>query len=377
MFKKWSAYLLLLLISSQGVYAQVEKAEAELKQMMEKLHVVGLSVAVVKDDKIIYSNAFGLKNIENNIPLAKDNLFRIASISKSFSATAIMQLVEAKKLSLDDDVTNLLGFKVRNPHFPDKPITLKMLLSHTSSINDSAGYFNYDAIDPEKNNGSTKCYSDYEPGTAFKYCNLNYNLIGSIIEKASGERFDNYIKQHILNPIGVYAGYNVDSLDHNKFVTLYTYDKNSGEFKEAKRAYEPNTAILKNYKLGYSAYSFSPTGGMKISASDLAKVMLMHMNKGTYNGVQIISKNSAEQMQFPLVKTDDGRYYGYAIANRQSKDFVDGNLMIGHTGSAHGLLSAMFFNPEKKYGFVIISSGCMPGKVTTDGINILYKNFIK
>jgi len=388
LLRTYSAYLLVLFFCFCGynVYAQVDKAETELKQMMEKLQVAGLSVAVVKDGKIVYSNAFGLKNIEQQTPLAKDDIFRIASISKSFSATAIMQLVEAKKLSLDDDLSDLLGFKIRNPHFPDKPITLKMLLSHTSSINDSAGYFTYDAIDPEKNNGSTKCYSDYEPGTIFKYCNLNFNLIGSIIEKASGERFDNYIKQHILNPLGVYAGYNVDSLDRNKFVTLYTYDKKNKEFKESKTAYIANRKIWNDYKLGYSAYSFSPTGGMKISASDLAKVMLMHMNKGTYNGVQLISKKSAELMQSPLVETGTGGYYGYAIRRYQSPELVGNNLLVGHTGSASGLYSAMFFNPDKKFGFVVISSGSLPDsydipfsmrQVLVDGMNILYNNFIK
>lgn len=381
-------YLLLLffLIGRYEVYAQLDKAEVELKQMMEKLRVAGLSVAVVKDGKITYSNAFGLKNIERNMPLATDDIFRIASISKSFCATAIMQLVEAKKLSLDDDVSDLLGFKIRNPHFPDKVITLKMLLSHTSSINDSAGYFNYDAIDPEKNNGGTKCYSDYEPGTTFKYCNLNFNLIGSIIEKASGVRFDNYIKQNILDPIGVYAGFNVDSLDREKFVSLYTYNKKSNEFDESKTAYVANRKIWNDYKLGYSAYSFSPTGGMKISASDLAKVMLMHLNKGNYNGKQIISKSSAEQMQSPLVETGTGGHYGYAIRLYQSPELAGNNLLVGHTGSASGLYSAMFFNPKKKFGFVVISSGSLPDSydmpfafrsVLADGINILYNNFIK
>ena len=385
-FKTISIYLLLLLMSSQVTYAQADKAEAELKQMMEKLRVAGLAVAVVKDGKISYSNAFGLKNIENNTPLAKDDLFRIASISKSFCATAIMQLVEAKKLSLDDDVSDLIGFRIRNPHFPDKVITLRMLLSHTSSLNDSDGYFNYDMIDPAKNNGKDKCYSNDEPGSTFKYCNLNFTLIGSIIEKASGERFDNYIKKHIIEPLGIYAGYNVDSLDKQKLVSLYTYNKKTDSFTESTKAYMPNRNVWKNYQLGYSAYSFSPTGGMKISAPDLAKVMLMHMNKGTYNGVQIISKNSATQMQTPSTDTGTGDYYGFAIRIRKSPKLAGDHLLVGHTGSASGLYSAMFFNPDKKFGFVIISSGSLPDtyeipfemrRVLVDGINILYDNFIK
>jgi CubicO group peptidase (beta-lactamase class C family) len=170
---------------------------------MEEAPVTGLSVAVVKNNRIIYTHAFGVKDRETNSPLTTDCLFRIASISKSFSATSIMQLVENKKISLDDDVSDLMGFKVRNPKFPETVITLRLLLSHLSSINDSQGYFTLDAINPEKNKDWAKCYNNYEPGKGYQYCNLNFNMVGTIIEKYSGERFDQYVKQHILDPLGL------------------------------------------------------------------------------------------------------------------------------------------------------------------------------
>ncbi len=88
-----------------------------------------------------------------------------------------------------------------------------MVLSHRSGINDSQGYFTLDAINPAKNPDWAKCYNDYEPGKGYRYCNLNYNMVGTIIEKISGERFDQYVKHHILDPLGLYGGYCVDSLD--------------------------------------------------------------------------------------------------------------------------------------------------------------------
>ena len=109
--------------------AQPAKAEAGIEAIMKEYPVTGLSVAVVKKNKIIYMHAFGEKDRETHAPLTTDCLFRIASISKSFSATSIMQLVEAKKLSLDDDAGKLIGFRLRNPNFPDKVITLRMLIS--------------------------------------------------------------------------------------------------------------------------------------------------------------------------------------------------------------------------------------------------------
>lgn len=372
-------YLLVFLsFITISTFAQKEKAEAEIDSIMKKRSVVGLSVAVIKDGKLSYAHSFGLKNVENNTPLTDESIFRIASISKSFSATAIMQLVEAKKLALSDDFSSLVGFKVRNPKFPETIITLKMVLSHTSSINDSEGYFNLDVINPAKNPNWAKCYNNYAPGAGYQYCNLNFNMVGAIIEKISGERFDQYIKHHILDPLGLYAGYCVDSLDRNKFVTLYEYDGKSKKFTAAPAAYNPRSEEISNYKLGYSTPIFSPTGGMKISATDLAKYMTMHMNFGKYGKVRIISKKSAKIMQ---TKLSDDENYGLALWT--SDQLIPGKTMVGHTGSAYGLYSAMFFNPKEKFGIVVITNGCNPTysngfcDATRESLNALYSNLIK
>jgi CubicO group peptidase (beta-lactamase class C family) len=358
--------------------AQNEKAEGDFKTVMEKYSAIGASVAVVKDGKIIYTHSFGLKDLENKKPLSDQDIFRIASISKSFSATSIMQLVEAGKISLNDDFGDLVGFKIRNPKFPDQKITLKMALSHTSSLNDSQGYLNLDVINPDKNPDWAKCYNDYAPGSKFDYCNLNFNLIGTIIEKKSGERFDNYVKNHVLKPLGLYAGYCVDSLDSTRFVNLYEYHADTKTYTPSPTAYAPRRTEVANYIMGYTTPVFSPTGGMKISATDLAKYMIMHMNYGTASGVKIISKKSAKKMQTAL-SDDEG--YGFAI--RTADNLIPGVKLKGHTGSAYGLYSTMFFNPKEKFGFVIITNGI--NATYTDGfpdfsraaINSLYQAFIK
>lgn len=367
-----------LLSCSIAVFAQNEKAESDLREIMKKLDVVGLSVAVVKKGEIIYKNSFGLKDINTKAPLSDTDIFRIASISKSFSATSIMQLIEAGKLSLDDDFSDLVGFKIRNPKFPDKVITLRMIMSHTSSINDSQGYFTLDAINPSKNPDWAKCYSDYAPGAGYRYCNLNYNMVGTVIEKLSGERFDNYVKNHILNPLGLYAGYNVDSLDASRFATLHEYDATTKTFKPSPAAYNPRREEIRNYTMGYTTPIFSPTGGMKISATDLAKYMSMHMNMGKYKGKRIISKKSAKLMQTKIADEE-----GYALALTNLDDLIPGKKMVGHTGSAYGLYSAMFFHPKEKFGIVVITNGCNPAytkginDVLRAGVNSLYENFIK
>lgn len=357
---------------------QEAKAAAALQTMMKELNAVGLSVAVLKDGEIIYTHSFGLKDIESNTLLTDQNIFRIASISKSFSATSILQLAEAKKLSLDDDFSNLVGFKIRNPKYPETIITLRMIMSHTSSINDSRGYFSLDSINPAKTANWKKCYNDYEPGKGYQYCNLNYNMVGTVIEKLSGERFDQYVKHHILDPLNLYGGYCVDSLNNHLFATLYEYDDSTKKFIAAPNAYHPRRAEISNYVMGYSTPIFSPTGGMKISATDLAKYMTMHMNYGKYKGIRIISKKSSKTMQTKIADEE-----GYGLAIMTLDDLIPGKVMKGHTGSAYGLYSAMFFHPKEKFGIVVITNGCSPGydsglnKVTKTAINILYENFIK
>lgn len=360
-----------------NLFCIAQEPATVLKQIMEKYKAVGLAIVVVKDNHIVYDTAFGYKNVDEKALLTNKDIFRIASISKSFSATAIMQLVGQKKLSLKADVSKLVGFTVRNPKFPNQPITLEMLLSHRSSINDSRGYFTLDSLNPVTSINWQNSYSAYAPGSRYQYCNFNFNLIGAIIERVSGERFDQYIKTHILDPLGLYGGYDADNLDKSLFANLYEYDSASQNYNVATDAYASKEAQLKNYTLGYSTPIFSPTGGMKISATDLAKYMVMHMNFGKGNGKRIIPEKLSKLMQKPI-----SHELGYAMAIMNFDDLVEGTHLTGHTGTAYGLYSAMFFNPQKKFGFVVITNGCNAGDVdavnpiSKDCLQYLYKTFI-
>ncbi len=341
----------LLFTTAFSLKAQ-DSTTQRLTQLMQDYPVMGLSVAVVKEGKVVHTQALGWKE-EGKEPLETTDLFRIASISKSFTATALLQLVEKKVISLDDDVSDLIGFRIQNPKFPDTVITLRMLLSHTSSINDQQGYFTLDAIHPEKNASWQGAYNAYAPGKGYEYCNLNFNLAGAILEKYSGVRFDAYIQENILQPLDLYGGYDVDQLDKSRFATLYAYQRDSAKFTASPAAYISKSEELKTYVPGYSTPIFSPTGGMKISAPDLAKYLLLHMNYGKVGTTRIISTANAKAMQTPL-STDEN----YGLALWKTDVLLPGVELVGHTGSAYGLYSALFFNPEEKYGFVVISNGC-------------------
>ena len=353
-----------------------EKAfEKDIEAYRKEVGNVGMAVAVVKGGEIVYHNQFGVKNLETQEPIAEDDLFRIASISKSFSATSIMQLKEQGLVSLDTDVSELAGFPIRNPKYPETVITLEMLLFHTSSLNDSEGYFTLDVINPATNPKWQNCYNDYAPGEGYEYCNLNFNLVGTFIEKLSGERFDQYVVNHVLKPLGIYGGYCVDSLDRSKFVSLYNYI--DGKYVEEPDAYEPRSERIAAYKFGYDTPVFSPTGGMKISACDLARYMMMHMGWGTApDGTKIIEEEDSRSMQ-----TERSAPEHYGLALEHCFDRIPGVELVGHTGSAYGLRSAMFWAVDRSFGLVCISSGSFEeydsedSQILNETLRRLYRHF--
>ncbi|MDR2585439.1 MAG: beta-lactamase family protein [Prevotellaceae bacterium] len=367
------------LITAQGQTA-AQQADQAMNDLIKELNAVGLSVAVVKDNAIVYTGAFGAKNLEKGTQISTDDIFRIASISKSFTATAMMQLFEQGRFDLDDDVSPALGFLVRNPNHKDIPITYRMLLTHTSSLNDTTGYFSLDVIDPQKTQEYWRAYNQYAPGTDYEYCNLGFNMLGTLVEIHSGERYDRYIHNHIIEPLGLHAGFNVDAFDRSEFVTIYEYE--NGEFVASPDAYRSRATELQNYTMGRTTPIFSPTGGMKIAPKDLAKHLLVQINQGTLNGVQILKPESVKAMQTPY-DYPDKRASGYGFAITTSTRLIEGETLKGHTGSAYGLYSAMFFEPEKKFGFVMMTNG-YPAKyengfltIQYRVINALYEIFIK
>lgn len=377
--------LLAIAIAAATLFACTSKEEQfnkDVAAIMELNNNVGLALVAVNDGKVVFNGTFGYNSLEEKEPLEKDDIFRIASISKSFTATAIMQLVEQGKLSLDQDVSELLGFEVRNPNFPEQPITVKMLLSHTSSMSDANGYGNLNCINPDSSATWKQAWNTYAPASGYEYCNMGYNALGTILERVSSERFDKYIVKNILEPVGVYGGYEVLSLDSAKFVNIYTWNSKDSTFILKPAAYATREKEIANYRFGYSTPVFSPTGGLKISAQDLAQVMKMHMNLGTAeNGTQIISKESSQAMQSIVApKTDEGDAYGFAI--RISNQLLDGHTMVGHTGSAYGVYTSMFWNKERKFGFVVMTNGCNRREennfmaIHRDCVAAMYKHFI-
>ena len=190
-----------------GIFTKLERKENEFKNLeteiqetVDKLNVVGLSISVIENNKISYSQGFGYADIDKSIKTDTNTIYRIASISKSITASAIMKLYEEGKFKLDDDINDYLnGFEVRNPNFPDEKITFRMLLTHTSSIIDGDTYSTiYDIQD----------FGDYKPGDQFEYSNYGYNLLATLIEQISNQDFEDFVQENIFKPLNMKASFN-------------------------------------------------------------------------------------------------------------------------------------------------------------------------
>lgn len=340
-----------------------KRIDAAIQEVMQEYDCVGIAAVVIKDGEVIYDKAFGYKNLETKEPLSTSHMMRIASISKSFTATGLMKQVEKGIISLDDDISDLIGFQIRNPHHPDVPITLRMILSHTASIRDPENYSTLDHLNPAINGDCAETYYEYKPGEGYNYSNLGLNLAGTILEKVTNIRFDQYVRDSIILPLGLEGGHNIDMLDSSRIASIYT--RRNGVYVESP-AYGSVAHRLADYTMGYSAPMFSPTGGVKISTQDLAQYMKMHMNYGELNGVRIMSEESAKTMQTPVWMIQHIHEWEdqYGLCLHEFVDFIDnpryntpGNYPVGHTGDAYGLRSIIIWSPADGWGVAAMTNG--------------------
>lgn len=355
-----------------------EVLNGRIQELMEESDAIGVSVIAVNKNKVCYQKTFGFNPDYNDTtkrnPIRRKDVFRIASISKTFVATAVMQLVEKGQINLDDDINKYLSFKVRNLYYPEVPITVRMLLCHRSSITDYQ-YGKYkNRLDMFKQGDVQDIepfFEEYMPGAKYKYSNYGYNLLGAIIENVTHTRFDIYIEKNILKPLRIKGSYNVSKINHKRFVWAYSYDEQKKIYNKSPNMYKSFENEMNEYILGESTAVLSPCGGMKLTVPDLAKYMLMHMNYGKYKGKRILTKESEKE----LWKVSSNKYgLGFMHSNFNIKN-VD---LIGHQGGAYGIHSTMFFNPEEKYGFIVICNGCNSGHtLDTQILRELYHYFIR
>ena len=295
-----------------------------------------------------------------------DDPARVASISKLVVAIGVMRLSEQGKLDLDLDVNEYLGWRVRNPAFPDAPITLRALLSHQSGLRDSVDYIvpldgSLEAVlaDPKAWDAI------HAPGTYFSYANINSPLIAAVVEGATDERFDRLMARLVLTPLGLDACYNWgDGCSDGRRAQAVTLLRPNGDLARDAPMNGPDPCAVypasdgscdvdKLYVLGRNGSAFSPQGGLRISASDLAKIGQLLLR----DGAPLLSPKSFAQMIGPVWTfdgkngDDDKSYFtGYGLGVHWLTD-TQGNRWFGHVGEAYSLRAGFWINPVERKGF--------------------------
>jgi CubicO group peptidase (beta-lactamase class C family) len=377
----------------------VSELDNKIWAAMWRNNIVGLSAAVFQDNQIIWSNGYGYADLRTDRQATPETVYRIASISKMITATALMQLYDQGKFQLDDDISRYLGYVVRNPKYPNILITFRQLLTHTSSIVDEGTYNKVveetpallkdidikDFFVPGSPYYSPENFANYPPGAGFTYANLGFNLIGSLVEVISGERFDKYTIRHIFAPLQMDASFDpADIQNWKNFAVLYKFDKDKGIFVPARDDYrgEKPQRLIVTAPLG-SALGWGPTGAARMNVLDLAKFMLAHVQGGMYDCVRILAKNTADlmhQMQW-FGNGLEGLYKQKGLGFHITDDLVPGQRLVGHPGEAEGLVGDAYFDPDTKFGFVFLMNGGIWGsakpfyQIENTIATILYNQF--
>lgn len=355
-----------------------------LAGILDSQQLMGLSVVLLARNGVAWKGNWGWSNYEQRIPVSDPTVYRIASISKTVTAVALMQLVEQGKVALDADASLYLGWTLRHPAFPDSIITLDHLLSHRSGIRDGDAYsrFSRDMLAGQLDirqlfevGGdyfAEDLFSGDAPGRYFSYTNCTWGLIASVVERISGERFDKYCRKYIFEPLGMEASFNVlDLPDLDKLAVLYRFSDEQwvAQADDYSRALpQPRADSL--YRPGKNGLLFGPQGSLRSSAADLAIFTQMLMNEGSNGEVQILRPETVQlmmQRHWEYQKNNGDTWenfflaYGYGIHHLTNTPLADilfpDRLMSGHPGIAYGLLSDMYFDKASGSGIIFITNG--------------------
>jgi CubicO group peptidase (beta-lactamase class C family) len=322
---------------------------------MALFHIPGVQACIILDSEVIWTGAYGYANIIDSIPVTDTTLFMLASISKTFVATALMQLWENGLIDLDTDINDYVPFDVSNPYYPDSIITLRQILAHTSSIryNDQAwlpmvswgidspiGLDRYleSYLSPGGYRYSVANYGTWYAGTHFEYANIPFGLAGYIVEEVSGQNLDQYCQDSIFTPLGMNeAGWFLSGLNVDNIAVPTGLDE------------------LGYYLYGHPGMVIYPAAQLRTSAPQLARHLIAFMQGGRIGDARILDSLTVEEMvtpQYPNVSYPPNNAWGLGWQRINTGD----GYIWGHTGSFPGVSTMMFGFPEGKLGVVILTN---------------------
>lgn len=325
------------------VASQIELFSAWIEAQMAYAGQPGLSIGLVHDQELVWARGFGYANLEQKIPATPQTLYRIASITKTFTATALLQLRDAGKLQLDDPITrHLPWFKIQNQHPDSPPITIRHLITHTSGLpRESASPYWTDHQFPtaEQVKQTLQGQETVLPTqTEWKYSNLALTLAGEIVAAVAGQKYEDYIQQHILTPLGMSSTYvKTPHPNHPGLATGY-----SRRLPGQARQISPFT----------DTKGIIPAANMTTCVEDLAKFAMLQFRDGAEEA-QILRSSTLREMQRVHWLEPDwqaGWGLGWRILRKEGKT------QVGHGGAVPGYRTQLSFIPQDKVAVIVLTN---------------------
>lgn len=291
-------------------YYKSNELDSYFNSLINSQHYVALGASLIKDYKVVWEGYYGYSDLEKKRALSRENIFPLMSLSKTVTTFALMTLYEKGLFNLDDDINDFIPVKVRNPNFPEIPITFRMLLTHTASFEDvlSTGLkvpknverprsslgdskmtleeYIYEILSSQGKFYSTEYFSQNKPGTKYSYSNIAFALIGYLVEKIAREDFSKYCKEKIFDPLDMNnTSWHLRGLDTNK-VTFGYY-------------FSPQDSIPNYKKIEHFGEPGYPAGMLRTTLEDFAKFICVIMNSGRYNDNQLLKPATIDLMLKP------------------------------------------------------------------------------
>jgi CubicO group peptidase (beta-lactamase class C family) len=350
-----------------------------IRARMESAHVPGLALAIIRDGTLVRAAGFGYANLAQRRPMQADMLINIASITKTATCTAVMQLWEQKKFALHDDVNAYLPFLVRHPMYAHLPVTFRQLLTHTSSIADGPAYGDSYACGDSRTplgrwlrdylsaDGALfdrqRNFHPWQPCAQFRYSNVAYGLLGYLVETISDMSYPDYMRKRVFAPLGMsHSRFSLDGMDPKSHATAYTFVKD-GDFAAVNLrdpAWVPPTDGRGGVQVPHCLYSFAtPSDGLaRTSAEELSRLLQAYMNEGLLDGQRVLQSETVAQIlsdQHVPFANGEPAAHRQGLAWRRFDDSVLGTTW-GHSGADPGISTLMTFRPKDRRGVIVLTN---------------------
>lgn len=356
--KLWILVLCLLSLLSHGALCEdVDPVDEAFVKAFRQYDTVGGIVVVARHGEIVYSYDYGYANRTDKVTVSPDTYFRIASASKLVSGIHVMQLVEEGKLDLDEDISKYFGYTIRNSRYSKVPITLRMLMSHTSSISASGGYANKPSATVQEllslKNRRTANYYDFKPGKKYKYSNFGAGLLGSLVEIATDTNLQDSIDAYLFDPLGIDGAYSPILLDDPSQIA---WQYNSEGKLKASASFLLDTQW--DIEVDPERHYRSVPGSLWLKGEDLCRLGILLCQDGELDGQQLLQPETVQAMRAsqkgqPGITVDSP----YGLCVYRTDTLLKDRYVYGHQGMSEGLVSGVFFEPESQFVVAVITNG--------------------